>query len=42
VENDAEGSTYEAHVTKSDGSHATVKLDANFKVIGVETEQNKD
>ncbi|MCU1375131.1 MAG: hypothetical protein JWO68_2417 [Actinomycetia bacterium] len=37
VENDAEGATYEAHVVKSDGTHATVKLDADFKVTGVET-----
>jgi hypothetical protein len=37
VETDAEGATYEAHVVKSDGTHATVKLDADFKVTGVET-----
>ncbi|HEV7526269.1 MAG TPA: hypothetical protein VGP92_14955 [Acidimicrobiia bacterium] len=37
VENDAEGATYEAHVTKSDGSQVTVKLDASFKVTSVET-----
>ena len=37
VENDAEGATYEAHVTKTDGSRATVKLDADFKVTSVET-----
>ena len=36
VENDAEGATYEAHIVKADGSHATVKLDASFKVTGVE------
>ena len=36
VENDAEGSTYEAHMTKADGSEVTVKLDANFKVTSVE------
>lgn len=36
VETDAEGATYEAHVTKSDGSEATVKLDASFKVTSVE------
>jgi hypothetical protein len=36
VENDAEGATYEAHMTKSDGSQVTVKLDANFKVTSVE------
>jgi uncharacterized membrane protein YkoI len=37
VENDAEGATYEAHVKKSDGTEVTVKMDANFKVTGVET-----
>ena len=36
VENDAEGSPYEAHMTKSDGSHVTVKVDSNFTVTGVE------
>jgi hypothetical protein len=36
VETDAEGATYEAHVTKSDGSRATVKLDANFNVTSTE------
>ena len=36
VENDAEGSTYEAHMTKADGSHVTVKIDAAFKVTNVE------
>lgn len=37
VENDAEGATYEAHMTKADGSQVTVKLDASFKVTGTET-----
>jgi hypothetical protein len=37
VETDAEGATYEAHMTKSDGSQVTVKMDANFKVTGTET-----
>jgi uncharacterized membrane protein YkoI len=36
VETDAEGATYEAHVTKADGSQVTVKLDANFKVTSIE------
>ncbi|MDQ1383319.1 MAG: hypothetical protein QOG65_698 [Actinomycetota bacterium] len=36
VENDAEGSTYEAHMTKADGSQVTVKVDASFKVTSVE------
>ena len=37
VETDAEGATYEAHMVKADGSHVTVKMDANFTVTGVET-----
>lgn len=37
VENDAEGATYEAHILKSDGTAATVKLDASFKVTATET-----
>jgi uncharacterized membrane protein YkoI len=37
VENDAEGATYEAHIVKADGSHATVKLDDSFTVTSVET-----
>jgi hypothetical protein len=32
VETDAEGATYEAHMTKSDGSVVTVKLDSSYKV----------
>ena len=31
-----EGSPYEAHVTKSDGTQVTVKVDANFKVTATE------
>ncbi|MDQ6753088.1 MAG: hypothetical protein M3017_06725, partial [Actinomycetota bacterium] len=37
VENDAEGATYEAHILKADGTAATVKLDASFKVTATET-----
>jgi hypothetical protein len=37
VENDAEGSPYEAHVTKADGSQVTVKVDASFKVTSIES-----
>jgi hypothetical protein len=40
VENDAEGAVYEAHMVKSDGTHVTVKMDANFKVTGIETGPN--
>jgi hypothetical protein len=36
VENDAEGATYEAHMTKADGSHVTVKLDSSFTVTSTE------
>jgi hypothetical protein len=32
AETDAEGATYEVHMTKSDGSIVTVKLDGNFTV----------
>jgi hypothetical protein len=35
VENDAEGSPYEAHMTKSDGTQVTVKVDSNFKVTTI-------
>jgi hypothetical protein len=38
VETDAEGSLYEAHMTKADGTHVTVKVDSNFKVTSVETD----
>jgi hypothetical protein len=37
VEDDAEGATYEAHILKSDGTRATVKLDASFTVTATET-----
>ena len=37
VETDADGAVYEAHVTKSDGSKATVKFDKDFTVTGVES-----
>jgi uncharacterized membrane protein YkoI len=36
VENDAEGAVYEAHIKKADGTEATVKLDASFKVTSIE------
>ncbi len=36
METDAEGAAYEAHVTLTDGSRATVKLDASFTVTGSE------
>lgn len=37
VETDAEGAAYEAHIVKSDGSPATVKLDESFAVTSTET-----
>ncbi|MBT2548479.1 PepSY domain-containing protein [Arthrobacter sp. ISL-65] len=37
VETDAEGAVYEAHITKADGSRATVKLDASFNIAATET-----
>ena len=39
AETDAEGAAYQAHVTKADGSEATVKLDASFNVTSVEDGQ---
>jgi|1186.fasta_scaffold255505_2 uncharacterized membrane protein YkoI len=36
VETDAEGATYEAHITKADGSKVTVKINADFSVASVE------
>ena len=37
VETDADGNAkYEAHVTKSDGSQVTVKVDSGFKVTSIE------
>jgi hypothetical protein len=37
LETDAEGAVYEAHVTKADGTRATVKFDKDFNVTGIET-----
>ena len=37
VENDAEGSPYEAHMTKADGTEVTVKVGASFTVTSIET-----
>ena len=36
VETDAEGSPYEAHMTKSDGSQVAVKVDSGYKVTSIE------
>jgi hypothetical protein len=37
VETDAQGSPYEAHLQKSDGSQVTVKVDKEFKATAVES-----
>ncbi len=37
IETDAGDATYEAHMTKADGSLVTVKFDANLNVTSVET-----
>ncbi|MFC7847890.1 hypothetical protein ACFUTU_05385 [Arthrobacter sp. NPDC057388] len=36
METDAEGAVYEAHITKADGSRATVKLDGSFNITATE------
>lgn len=36
VETDSAGSPYEAHLTKSDGTQVTVKVDSSFKVSKIE------
>lgn len=36
VETDADGATYEAHMTKADGTRVTVKFDKNFAVTAIE------
>jgi hypothetical protein len=41
VETDAGDGTYEAHMTKADGTQVTVKLDKNFAVTAVESGMGK-
>jgi hypothetical protein len=36
VETDSDGSPYEAHITKADGTQVTLKIDASFKVTSTE------
>jgi hypothetical protein len=36
IETDADGATYEAHMTKADGTHVTVKFDKSFKVTSIQ------
>ena len=38
VETDTEGSPYEAHMVKSDGTNVTVKVDNSFKVTNIEND----
>jgi hypothetical protein len=38
-ETDPEGSAYEAHMTRSDASHVTVKVDEGFAVTTVEEDE---
>ncbi len=37
VETDSAGSPYEAHITKADGTHVTLKINANFKVTATDS-----
>ncbi|MCU1636599.1 MAG: hypothetical protein JWQ68_1838 [Cryobacterium sp.] len=37
MENDAEGSAYEAHIAQADGRRATVKLDQSYPITSTET-----
>ena len=39
VETDSDGSPYEAHVMKADGTEVVVKVDRNFNVTSIETHQ---
>lgn len=41
VETDAEGSPYEAHMKKADGTRVTLKFDSNFTVTATETGPKK-
>lgn len=41
VETDDDGSPFEAHITKSDGTRATVKIDASYAVTAVEDNAGK-
>jgi hypothetical protein len=36
VETDSDGSPYEAHMTKADGTEVTVKIDTAFKVTAIQ------
>ena len=36
VETDADGATYEAHMTQADGTHVSVKFGKNFAVTAVQ------
>ena len=36
LESDVDGATYEAHMTKADGTHVTVKFDKSFNVTAIQ------
>ena len=42
VETDADGATYEAHMTKADGTRVTVKFDKSFAVTSIEDGMGAD
>jgi hypothetical protein len=42
METDADGATYEAHITQADGTHATVLLDENFTVTETQDQGGRD
>jgi len=37
IETDADGATYEAHMTKADGTHVTVKFNKSFAVTAIQS-----
>jgi hypothetical protein len=41
AETDADGATYEVHMTKADATRVTVKLDGNFAVTATETDAGR-
>jgi hypothetical protein len=42
VETDANGATYQAHMTKADGTQVTVKFDKSFKVTSIQNGMRAD
>ena len=41
AETDADGDAYEVHITQADGTRATVKLNSDFSLKAVETDQGR-